>query len=809
MNSIMKTKYILKATLLTGVMIAASSCREETINFLDASAIPQASDYNIKVEVNQETNQYTLSLTDASGAEAKGVYPVWKIYTKNNPVMSTRPVYSDIVAAAGDYDVEVQVGNHNGVSDGVKTSSIHIENTIMDFTPYIKFLTDNEEKTWHINAEQQGHLGCGESGTDGLNWWSAAPYDKADWGVYDNQMTFTDNGIGNGGLYTYDPGKSGTIYVNTGITDLSPYSEYNTNDGIDYCAPAPLQENVPFTFTVEGTDLFIVFPQGTLMGYLPNIELYNEPKFKVNELTKNTLAMTCDNGGIAWHYILAPLEEAAPQFTGFVFDSPYNLWKDASIALASTWFADGGWGELSPQPEVEVSAQRIALHTPEVMGNDQWQGQVHINTGIKIEADKTYDFSMWLNAPVDCAITVKPHPEGDDNTFFVADKQNFSAFGSCYYFSDLPGFDTDNLVLTLDFAGYQDMDFEITNIVLKDHANDDGTVLPSETPEPELSVSWVDVNSADNLWNGATVTELTSWTSPSDWSGSTPEPEITHEGNKFTLVYSDAPGGDQWQAQFGIVTNLSFSAEKSYDFRVVINPSCNINAATVKPTDFSDGSFWSEGRHDLEAYEDNVIELVNVTAEMPDFKIVFDFAGVQEGATVVVKDIIIQEHREPAAFSWVDVNSDNNLWNGGTIGEISTWTSPSDWSGSTPEPDVTQDGNKFTIVYSDAPGGDQWQAQFALHTDLSFSGEKVYDFRVTINPSCDIHGVTVKPTVEDDDNTFWSDGRHDVEAYEDNIIELKGVSADIPQLKLVFDFAGVKEGATVIVKDIIIQEHQN
>ena len=285
----MKKSNILKASLLMGVMISVSSCKEETINFVDASRIPQASDYNIKVEVDQEINKYTLSLTDASGAPAKGVYPVWKIYTKNTPILSTRPEYSDIIAAAGDYEVEVQVGNHNGVSDGVKTATIHIDNTIMDFSPYIMFMTNNESKTWHIANELQGHLGCGESGTDGLNWWSASPNDKKDWGVYDNLMTFTDNGGSGTGLYTYDPGASGTIYVNTGIENLPPYSDYNTLDGIDYVAPAPLQENVPFTLTVEGTDLFLVFPAGTLMGYLPNVELYNEPKFKVNDMNLGSL----------------------------------------------------------------------------------------------------------------------------------------------------------------------------------------------------------------------------------------------------------------------------------------------------------------------------------------------------------------------------------------------------------------------------------------------------------------------------------------------------------------------------------------
>ena len=804
----MKTSYILKTGLALGLVFAMGSCKEDTYNIVDPNGIPQASDYNIKVDVDQTTNQVTLNITDMSGNNAKGVYPVWKVYTKANPVISTRLTYTDIISVAGDYDVEMQIGNKNGLSDGVRTGTIHIENTLVDFTPYIKNLTDNSSKVWQIAANEAGHLGCGEPGTEGLNWWSATPYDKSDWGVYDNRMTFTDNGGKGAGLYTFDPGASGTIYVNTGITDLPPYSDYNTNDGVDYCAPAPLQETT-FTLSPEGTDLYLVFPQGTLMGYLPNVEAYDSPKFKIYSITKNKIELSIDNGGIAWHYILQPegADAGDKPFEGFKYDSEFNLWRTADVKLASTWFADGGWGELSPQPDVEISNERIFLHTPAGMGNDQWQGQVHINTGIAIEASKTYDFSMKLTAPVDCSITVKPHPEGDDDTYFVAAKQNFDAGGSYYYFSDVPGFDTNNLVLTLDFAGYPDTDFEITKVVLKDHANDDGTILPGEgggdVDDPAGSVDWVDVDSPANLWNGAEITEITSWTSPSDWSGSTPEPEITQEGNKFTIQYSEAPGGDQWQAQFGINTNLSFPADKKYDFRVTINPTCDIHGATVKPTDFTDNSFWSADRHDLEAYEDNVIQLIGVSADMPDFKIVFDFAGVAENATVVVKDIIIQEHYE---FSWVDPSSDANIWNSATVTPGDTYTAAdSSWSPGT-EPTVTQTDNGFELYYPDGAGGDQWQAQFPIITDLSFSGDKAYDFRVTINPTCDIAGATVKPT-DFSDGSFWSADRHALEAYEDNVIELKNVSAEMPDFKIVFDFAGVEAGATIVIKDIIIQEH--
>ena len=55
---------------------------------------------------------------------------------------------------------------------------------------------------------------------------------------------------------------------------------------------------------------------------------------------------------------------AGDVFKGFDYNSEFNMWKNANVALGSTWFADGGWAELSPQPSVEVSNERIFLHTP-------------------------------------------------------------------------------------------------------------------------------------------------------------------------------------------------------------------------------------------------------------------------------------------------------------------------------------------------------------------------------------------------------------------------------------------------------------
>ena len=644
----MKTIYskTFRGAALAGALIALAACSEETYETVSQAGIPQAGDYNIVVKVDPETNQYTLNID-----KPQGVYPIFKIYTKNNPVITTQDGYSDIVLIAGDYKVEMQVGNRNGISEGVQTSTIHIENTIYDFTPYMRNLTDNASKTWQIAKDLPGHLGCGPAYSEGLEWWSAAPNDKAAWGVYDNKMIFTSNGGESTGLYTYDPGESGTIYVNTGITDLAPYSQYNTNDGQDYCAPAEVQADRQFQLVAEGADLYLVLPQGTLLGYLPNVDAYNSPKFKVHSVSRNKVDLSITNADIAWHYTLAPFVEGPKPFTGFKYDSEFNLWKDAAISIAGYYYAPG-WAQIA-DPEVDLTNEVITVNLPTAT-TDQWQAQVHINTGIALEAGKTYDFSCILNSSNDNAggITVKPHPEGDDNTFLTADRFPVEAGADkVVWLSDVAGFDCANLVLTLDFGGCPDNTVvTVSNIVLKDHANDDGTVLPSEEEEPvepEQPVSWVDVDSADNLFTGA-AGDYGYYYAPG-WA-QIANPETTVEGRAYTLFLPEATT-DQWQAQFSIPTNIVTTADKKYDFRVTFESDQDLPGVTfkcVKPGGGdNDNIFYMADRVVVPAYEEVTYKWVNKDGiDIENMTIFFDFGGNPAGTTVKIKDIIVQEHRE-------------------------------------------------------------------------------------------------------------------------------------------------------------------
>jgi hypothetical protein len=660
----MKKSYIFKAGALAGAFIALTACTEETFDTVNKAGIPNASDYNIVVTVDQETNQFKLNIDNPIG-----VYPVWKIYTKENPVIATRDGYSDIIVPAGDYEVEMQVGNRHGISEGVRTATIHIENTKIDFAPYIRNLTDNASKEWHIAGDQQNHLGCGPSGTDGLEWWQAGPGAKEAEGVYANKMIFKDAQKTQGGLYTYDPGASGTIYVNTGITDLPPYSDYNPKktdpeSSLDYCAPAEIQADRDFELVAEGADLMLVLPKGTLFGYIPNMEIYNEPKFKVYSITRNKIELSCDNGAIAWHYILAPFESAPVDVTttGFKYDSEFNLYKDIDEVTPSFWYAPG-WAQIA-DPTLEREGNKAFKFSLPEATSDQWQGQFNFKTGIKTSADKNYDVSVIVKTSKDhpgvtfklTTEVMKEDGSGTEDKGEIILTREAVAAGDDHviWIHDAPGIDSDDLKVVFDFGGNEaGTDVEIKNIVIKESSNDDGTVIPVE-PEGPAHPDFVDYASELNLYSS--IAEVTpSYYYAPGWA-QIADPTLEREGNKVFKFSLPEATSDQWQAQFNFKSGIQTSAEKLYDVRVVVLTSKDHPGVTFKLTTEvmkEDGSGTEDkGEITLQrvsTYGGEELEIWAAAApgiDSEDLKIVFDFGGNEAGTDVVIKDIIIQEHKD-------------------------------------------------------------------------------------------------------------------------------------------------------------------
>jgi hypothetical protein len=623
---------IAKSLVVIGA-VALTACSPDDYAGVDPNGVPQASDIDAVVTVDQETNQFTLTLNN------KGYYPVWTIYTSDTKTdISTRNEYTGIIATAGVYPVEVRMGNRNGVSEGSKTLYIQIDNTIVDYAPYIRRLTNGDSKTWQIASDVAGHLGCGESGTDGLNWWSASANDKAGTGLYENRFIFTQTTATDGGDYTYDPGTSGTVYVNTGITSLSPYTDYNPGDGNDYAAPAQSQTTT-FQFKTEGTDLYLELPAGTLFGYIPNVEAYNSPKFKVNGISNDTVELTIDNGSIAWHYILAP--EGEGEFNGFKYNSEYNMWTKATVDAPTFWYAPG-WNQIA-DPDYTYDGTTYTVTLPQAT-SDTWQAQMLIPTNISTSSANSYDFSVILNSTLGHPhVMVKLVDSTDDGIYYCADQVTLNAYEDyVYYFSDVQGLDIANLKFVFDFGGNEAGDvITISNIVFKDHANDDGTVLPSE--DEVADVDWVSFASADNLWYGCSY-ENFFYYAP-NWS-QIADPGFTDNGTSYSISLPSATY-DTWQAQVHFKTNIATTSAKKYDFRLTLNSNVDIAGVTVKLTsNDSDDVYYFTDKVKLTAYDDVVLKEVDLAGlDINGVKLVLDFGGNPDGAQVEVSNVILQEHK--------------------------------------------------------------------------------------------------------------------------------------------------------------------
>ena len=144
------------------------------------------------------------------------------------------------------------------------------------------------------NFTQSGHLGCGPDTGNPLGWWACGANEKADWGMYDDVMTFTET------EYTFDPGDDGMIYVNK---DCSYHSELYLGDGNDYMAPAEKQ-TVPYQVVKDGGNYYLQLPSQTIFSYMPSDYVYNNGRFLIKRISKDMsiIDLASVDSGIAWFY---------------------------------------------------------------------------------------------------------------------------------------------------------------------------------------------------------------------------------------------------------------------------------------------------------------------------------------------------------------------------------------------------------------------------------------------------------------------------------------------------------------------------
>ena len=643
-------KYI-GCALFAGLTMTA--CSPDEFSGADPNGIPTVEGRSITVTTDQETNTAVFSLD----GDFKGCYPVWYLDGKVYSFLPTTS-YSDM--EAGTHELKAILMNRNGASQGSLTGSFTFNETKVDYTPYFNRLCN---KQWRIDYAEKGHMGCGEPGTDGSNWWAANPNDKADWGVYDDRVSFThsDGDPVAGGSYSYDPGEGGTVYINTGC---SVFPEFNTNDGADFMANVSAQESsfelIPGTFNGEEC-LYIKFAPQTLLPYIPNDESYNTPYFRIEALTNTRLVLIADNGGIAWRLVFTSREDSGipdePETPEDTFDWNYdansNLWKavdeGSKFIQMTEWFADNGWGTLPNQPELSHNGDAYEFDIPEGIGGSQWQGQFAIQTTLTAEMAKKYNFYCLVEADNDCpGVTIKftETDEADgtkhDDNFFFADRHDVTGGKAFVYKAEgvsLSKNDAHALSLVFDFGGSPaGTHIKISKIYFEENNE-------------------VAYDDAANLWKavdeGSKFIQMTEWFADEGWGTLPNQPALSHNGNAYEFDIPEGIGSSQWQGQFAIETTLTAAMADAYNFSCTILADNDCPGVTIKLTETNDpdgtkhdDNFFFADRHDVTAdkafvYKEKAKVLPKNDAHA--LSLVFDFGGSPAGTHIKISDIVFSK----------------------------------------------------------------------------------------------------------------------------------------------------------------------
>ena len=790
------------------------ACTADEFDGADPNGIPNVQGVDFQLSVDQETNQMVATYNAPAGT-----YPLWIL---DGAAYSTLPEVGYKNTEAGTHTIELKLGNRNGFSQGGVKKSYTFNETKIDYTADFRRITGKE---WRIDNKEKAHMGCGEAGTDGSGWWAAGPDEKKDFGVYDDRITFTADNR-KGGTYTYNAGDDGMTYVNWGASLHPTGTEPDADVALGNQTSTWSFEELDWTDKDGNTtkQRYIRLAANTLFPYISSDAQYEDPLFRVEQLTASKMVLVYDkpDRSIAWRFVLTS-KEGEKEFTGFDANSDFNMWKGITPTM-EFWYAPG-WAQIA-DPEFKDAGNDYTITLPEAT-TDQWQAQVKFHTDLTTSAANNYDFSAVFNSDKDLnGATVKLVLDGDDGVFYFTDRIDLKA-GQDYIFwkSDMPGIDMPKVMLVLDFGGCQaGTTVNVSNIVLKDHANDDGTKLPDVTPDnpDQADVDW-DVNSSTNLWapveSGDAFINVTPWFADNGWS-QIGAPEWSHDNGVWTLTIPEGMGGNQWQGQFPINTTLTAAQSKKYNFYCVVEADQDCNGVTIKLTETDeadgtkhDGNFFFADRHDVKADVPFVYKAEGVSLSQNDahaLSLFFDFGGSPIGTNIKISKIFFEED---VSLSYDDPA---NLWRavdeGSAFAGYFYYMADQGWSPIAYQ-EATHSGNTYTLTLPDGLGGSQWQGQFAIHSTVAAAQSDKYSFSCTITADMDLPGVTIKLVETDDadgtkhDSNFFFAERHDVKADEPYVYTVTGQSLplnDAHAVSLWLDFGGSPAGANVAISDIIL-----
>ena len=796
----------------------------------DQSKLPEASALDVVIDVDQATNYVTFTVKN------EGVVPMWifgedkvedgKVskkyaYTANGLKLRVRD--------AGTHYVEVKAYNAHGISIGSKILEYSLENTYrdpFDPAPYMKKLSNR----WQWNFEKDGHFGCGPDTGDPISWWSAKANEKADWGIYDDVMTFTTDG-----KYMFDPGKDNLVYVNAGFDALGA-----SPDGADFCVQIPAYES---TYTIENNwneagieEIWLALPAQKNLSYIPNQTVYDNPRFLITELSTKEVkmsAMNAPNGEvtISWFYNFVTAGASPAEILAGT-DGNGKVWVLDSEAK----------GHLGCGESLENPAGWWSAGANEKAGTGLYDDEITFFPDGKYVYSSGADGKMYINWGV-TAIGPNPGAEPDidiewplTESTYVFDGETITLAAETpmvYVPSDHvwqnPVFHVAELTETTlrvvaDNPGcYWQMIFKARDVKAPAGPTINGTELPAEFSVAQNEVLtlgnlttadfWVDPDFFEVSGEGLKFKAVDgdyhfSYDKNSKWIKVVPMSggsKATYDNGKALWIIGDGGGKPTVDQLIGWNTGdaplpCARISENTYQITLAMKA----EGGSVKVFGQADwgvewtkdkyGSVTDNGFFHIPNDDGNIHTVDGATPGYYTFTFV-DNDGILDMTVEKVKQTIF----DPADATW-------NKWLSMKVEEMMYYYAPG-WA-QIDNPTMEEDGNSYTVTLPVATT-DRWQAQVAFRTDMSSSADKTYDFSCKLLSNQDHPSITIKLVQTGDDGNFYFEDMHKVTADEEYVYKVAGMPGkDMEKISLFFDFGGNAEGTTVKISDILFQEHR-
>ncbi len=830
-------KYIAVALAMS---LLALGCTPEILG-PDKSQLPEASSLEAVITVDQTTNYVTFSVTNANGLVPLWIFGEEKIDGKANKTYAyTGNGVTLRIREAGEHSVELKAYNANGISVGSKICTFNLENTYrdpFDPSPYMKAIAGE----WQWNNEVDKHFGCGPSLADPISWWGCGANEKADWSLYNDRMTFTEDG-----KYGFNPGEDGKVYVNAGFSALGA-----SPDGNDFLVDIPAYET---TYAIENNwndagieEIWLVLPAQKNLSYIPNQTMYDNPRWlfvesKTSAIKKELKLTTAEapngDGTIAWYYNFIPaVKVVTPEEMLAGTDAAGKVWVMDSEAK----------GHLGCGETVDNAAGWWSAGAGEKAGTGLYDDEITFFPDGKYVYSSGADGKMYINWGV-TAIGPNPGAEPDIDIEWPLTESTYTFDGETitlaantpmvYVPSDLvwntPVFhvleitETSLTVVAENPGCYWQMIFKARDVVGPAGPTLNGTELPAELSVNQgdvlavgnlnLADIWVDpdffeVDGANLKFKAVAGDYKFTYDATNKWISVVPMVDgarATYENGKALWFIGDGGGKPNVNNLIGWNTGeaplaMAQIGENKYQITLFMKA----EGGSVKIFGQSDwGVEWTKDKYGT-VTGNGLFHVPN-----DDGNIHTDPANENNAGyyvfTVVDNDGILDltvDKKKETVFDPADAT--HNMWLSMNVLELFYYYAPG-WA-QIDNPAMEQDGNSYKITLP-AATTDQWQAQFAMHTDMSSSASKTYDFMCKLVSNQDHPGVTIKLVLSgggDNDQIFYFEGRHALKADEEYVYKMADMPGiDMNKISLFFDFGGNAENTEVTISDILFQEHR-